>query len=395
MFEKIVLRHSQTGIPLTLGEIAEALLFYQKVHVILDSLSMATIIRTLGTSELLALVERGRITAVYAEDMLMATNENVGWAQNHSFMTAMISGERDKNEILKSRRARLENILVMSNHSRTEARKLAERFIKRIPITRYSSDYFIEGGVHKAATGGLSDPAYLTAAMRRALRDQVGFESFAENLRVNLTKVSADKFYIDSNIDFAAGNARRKEVDPSLESVGESGLLVRLLDASADLNIASFYGGDFYTSLTNSDIVRLRCTELLKRTDISATQLQQFKDIVLHEYPAIREVINSGERSFAEFEKLLDQSEKFRRNVHKMGPDESLVAEYFRETKTEGWLSSLPAKGARFVIGLGLGLVNPVVGAGWGAADSFLLDKLKGWRPNHFVDGKLKPFLDQ
>jgi len=35
------------------------------------------------------------------------------------------------------------------------------------------------------------------------------------------------------------------------------------------------------------------------------------------------------------------------------------------------------------------------VGAASSAADTFLLDKLlKGWRPNHFVDGKLKPFLD-
>jgi hypothetical protein len=98
-----------------------------------------------------------------------------------------------------------------------------------------------------------------------------------------------------------------------------------------------------------------------------------------------------------------------------MGPDANLVAEYFKEVRKEGWISKLPAKGIRYVVGLGVGgaaaaaataAVGPAIGsaigatvgtvasAAWSAADTFLLDKLKGWRPNHFVDGKLKPFLD-
>jgi len=48
----------------------------------------------------------------------------------------------------------------------------------------------------------------------------------------------------------------------------------------------------------------------------------------------------------------------------------------------------------RYVLGLVLGQF-PVVGEVYSAADTFLLDKLgNGWRPSHFVDTKLKPFLD-
>jgi hypothetical protein len=60
----------------------------------------------------------------------------------------------------------------------------------------------------------------------------------------------------------------------------------------------------------------------------------------------------------------------------------------------EGWFSSLPVKGVRFVVGLALGAASPAAGAVLSAADMFLLDKLRGWRPNHFVDDKLKPFLE-
>ena len=68
MFEKVVLRRSQNGLGLSLGEVAQALLFYQNVHLVLDMQSLSDLSRSLGTGELLALVERKRLTAVYAED---------------------------------------------------------------------------------------------------------------------------------------------------------------------------------------------------------------------------------------------------------------------------------------------------------------------------------------
>jgi hypothetical protein len=395
MFEKIVLRHSKTGSALTLGEIAEALLFYQHVHLILDSGSLGELIRSLGTSELLALVERKRLTAVYAEDMLGAYTQTIQGIQQHSFAAFFISGNKLKGTVWRSRSERLANALKLAGHSGGEARRLTERFTKSIEITRYASNLFVEKGVHIAAVNSLDDAGYVAAAIRRMLRDQPGFEIFAEKVSVEVVKMSAEKFFLHTNINFAAGNDHRKQIDPTLEPLTQGHLVSALLDASADLSVASHYGGDFYTSLVNSDLVRLRCAELLKRSGISAAQMQQFKDVALPNYPTIREVINSGERSFAEFEKLLDQSAKFRESIHKMGPDASLVAEYLKEVSQEGWLSSLPGKGLRFVIGLIVGAITgDVAGATVGAADMFLLDKLKGWRPNHFVDGKLRPFLD-
>jgi hypothetical protein len=285
-------------------------------------------------------------------------------------------------------------MLEMMQVSGGDARRLADRFLRRVPITRYSGDVFVTGGVHKSAAADLTDLDYLTAAFRRMLREQVGFEAYAERLRVDVTKLSAEQFTLSHNIDFVKGNTRRKEVNPALENLTEGNLLAALLDASADLNIASHYGGDFYTSATNSDIVRIRYAEVLKRTGLSREQLKQFQDIVLSGYPTIREAIDSGSRTFGEFEKLLDKSDSFRETIHKIGPDASLVNEYFNEVRKEGWFSSVPVKGIRYVVGLALGAVSPAVGAAASAADMFLLEKLKGWRPNHFVDDKLKPFLE-
>jgi hypothetical protein len=393
VFEKVVLRRSQNGLGLSLGEVAEALLFYQNVHLVLDMQSLSDLSRSLGTSELLALVERGRLSAVYAEDFLAAHNQLVGTVQRHGFIAGFISGRVNEDKILKSRRERLEYRLELDHHARGDARRLAERFLKRIPIVRYASDAFVTGGIPTSATNDLTDGNYVTAAIRRILRDQIGFQPFAENLRLEVIKLSAGEFSIRHNIDFATGNARRKQIDPTLENLTEGNILVALLDASADLNIASRYGGDFYTSATNSDIVRIRYEETLKRTDISSAQLQQFRELLLPEFPRIRDVINSGERTFAEFETLLDQSPNFRSTVHKISPDANLVSEYLQAVRKQGWLSSIGGKPVRFIVGLAVDAPNPVAGKNWTTADDLLLGNLKSWRPSHFVDDKLKPFL--
>ncbi len=323
----------------------------------------------------------------------MARNEAIGTFQFHSFGSFVLSGKAGEKP-RKSRKERLELIFEKSGYSPREARKSIEQFLKHVRVTKFSSDHFIPGGIPKAAEADLADANYVTAAIRRVLQDKVGFESFAENLRLELIQVPRG-FSIQSNIDFTEGNARRKATDPTLEAVTEGHLMVALVDARGDTTIASHYGGDFYTSAVSSDIVRLRHAELLKRSGISAQELLQFKNIILRDYPTIREVINSGERTFDEFQRLLDKSDRFRQAIHSIEPDASLVEEYFREVTKEGWTSSLPVKAIRYVLALGVGVVNPAAGAVVSAADTFLLDKIgKGWRPSHFVDGKLKPFLD-
>src|ERR1700736_1047678 len=129
MFEKIVLRRSDTGVALTLGEVAEALLFYEKVHLVLDQGSLRSLIDSLGTQELLALLARKRLSAFYAEDMLTARHDTIGGTQYHSFASFVLSG-RSGEQPRKGRKARLELILEKSGHSPHEARKLAERFIE-------------------------------------------------------------------------------------------------------------------------------------------------------------------------------------------------------------------------------------------------------------------------
>jgi hypothetical protein len=411
MFEKVVVRRSQAGPPFTLGELAEALLFYQHVHLVIDHWSLDALIKGLGPQGLLNLLRREEVTAFYAEDMFLTQTDLVGSWPWHKFHTISIAG-RPNEKPRDTARGRLDVTLTALGLPKSEARRFSERLAELLKIQRLSSDYFVKGGLQKAAHVDVLDPEFSGEAARRVLAGTAGFEPFASDLKFEAIAATVPigdfpnvpSFSLWTNIDFEEGNARRKAVDPTLESVQEATLLNAIAEARADAAIAAFYGGDFRTSAINSDIVRLKCADLLKRSGISASELGQFSDIVLDNYPRIKDVVDSRSRTFDEFLILLDRSsDRFRKWIHNASPDASLVAEYFKEIRKESWIGALPGKSVRFVLGQALNVavlalppaIGLAVGAAYSAADTFLLEKLcKGWRPSHFVDGKLKPFLD-
>jgi hypothetical protein len=90
----------------------------------------------------------------------------------------------------------------------------------------------------------------------------------------------------------------------------------------------------------------------------------------------------------------LDCAARFKDWLKAVNPDEDLIRTYMRDVSSEGWIQRLPAKSIRYVLTLALDATNPAVGLVSGFVDNFVVDKLlSGWRPNHFVSGKLSPFV--
>src|SRR5579862_2034433 len=110
MFEKIILRRSEGGPALTLGEIAEALLFYQNVHLVLDYGTLLALVESLGMGGLLSLLARDNVTAVYTEEMLATKTEANILEDLHTLVAFMVSGDQTTGDIA-SRRGRLEYLL--------------------------------------------------------------------------------------------------------------------------------------------------------------------------------------------------------------------------------------------------------------------------------------------
>jgi hypothetical protein len=390
MFEKIVLRRSEKGPALTVGEVAEALLFYQNVHLFLDYGSLNGFIAKIGMPRLLDLIARPNVSAVYCEEMLGTRTDRVGVSEHHSFVAFTFAGDKDVGQ-LRSRKKRLEYILERHGYQKRQARRLVDRFRHRVPIRKLTDDYFLPGGVVRAASDDLLNPKFVHEAARRVLSHTVGTPPILGDFKFEIIPTPAG-FHIVTNLDFNAINAYRKNHD--LDNIAPANLVNEILMARADTALAAHYGGEFYTSNLTSQIVRLRYAELLKRMGIEAEEIRELKDIVLPDSPSIREVIDSGGRTFDEFLSLLGKSQRFRDWIQDVNPDEKLVQAYLREVTAEGWISKLPSKTLRYVLASLFNLVEPTLGLVLSAADSLLLEKmLGGWRPSHFVEGELKPFL--
>jgi hypothetical protein len=152
-----------------------------------------------------------------------------------------------------------------------------------------------------------------------------------------------------------------------------------------------------------SDIIRLKHFDFISRRDTNSSELNLFQEIVLQDFPSIREAINSGERSISEFLSLLDKAERFRQWLRDANTDSGLIRSYYKAAVTKTWADKLPTKSVRFICAAGLGLladallpmgVGTATGLGIGAADSLYFDRMiKGWRPNQFIDGPYRAFV--
>ena len=392
MFEKIVLRRSESGAAISAGQIAEALLFYQNVHLVIDMGSFGQLVRQLGPGTLVSLLQRSDCTAVYCEETLGTHSQSVGPMQTHSFIAFKLTGHEGLGTF-KTREDRVAYMLENEGVAATDAKRFAKSFLKYAPARKLSGDFYLKGGITTAARRDLDDSEFVRAAVNAALDRVGGAASLGEALKFDILG-SELGLYVFNNIDFESINRRRSGTVPPLNPISPAHILTNILDARADLSLASFYGGDFVTSEVTSSIVQVRYSELLRRSQFNRDQLETFHQVTLPDYPALREVIDSGQRTFKEFLLLLDKATRFKEWLKTAAVDEGLVRSYMAGISKDGWIQSVPAKTVRYLFTTALDAQYPLVGTAAAIADSFIVEKLLGgWRPNHFVENRLGPFL--
>ena len=391
MFESIVLRNSKDAGNITLGAIAEALLFYQNSRIVVGHGTLVSFARDGSLGEVLALVKEKRLQAVHCEETLATVTNSHGVSQAHDFGVMTLVGHEEVRG--RNRAERIEISLRNSGIDPRKAKAQAQAFVDAIPVKSLEKDDYVKGGIPNAARMDAKDRPTLTGLLRAGLAAVPGGYDAGDSLEVDYV-LSDLGYFLFTNIDFAAVNKRRASMNLVQEPLTPAALFNLILESRADMHLAAFYGGDFVTTTANSALVRWRQAHLFERADRNREAREQFSELVLADCPSIRDAIDSGERSFADFLKVLDKAQKFKAWLTKANPDQKLVSQYIEALKADTWADKAPVKALRYLFSLGTGYADPTGGMVSGAADAFLLDRfVKGWRPNHFVDDRLKPFL--
>jgi hypothetical protein len=400
LLEKIVFQkgESKNSQELDIGLLAEILLFYGTVTLIIDRSNLHSLLKQLGPSTLCRLISLANVHAIYSPDNAGVSSENNG-VLSYDFMSfRMLAKSTQKAE---SKRQFVQGIfdgLVAKDKSHA-------RIITQIASNLQTSDEVTslhKYNLHNHALNDIDDKKYLDSAIRFGLERLVG-ENAPASFRFEPFKL-AKGFAIDTDLDFVSINRSFKKLNPSADTeVTSAQLLVNILEARQCLHLASIFDASVVASTVSSQLMQLRMTDIINKIIPDNRQLDIFQSIVFDEGRSVRNSLNAGERKFDHFLDVLEKSSEFRRWIFDQPPSADLLRTYFSEVTSKTWIEKLPSRVVRFSFFTGAGLVaDALLMGGLGTAsaltlslaDSFLLDKMaKGWRPDQFVDGSLREFV--
>jgi hypothetical protein len=410
MFESICIRHNlDTGSPLDLGFLAEALLYYRRVHICGDRTTLTFLARTLGPDVLLELLESDHMSLDYWE--------NMAGVMTH---TGPAFHERLRFEIADMPQTHLQHVapkLFQDLLGRSgKGRRMANRLMSHIKPRFFSSDRA------EQPPRDLGDERYLQESVAEVVKGFVpeyslpspfAFKIVQDRLPPGATPPDPHGFdsdpnwpyfRIETNIDFVCVNALLHRRVPATQMFLNPALLVDFVNGSRiDLLDTSQMAADIALSPIRSAVLKCRFAGILKRRLASEETIEAFHEFVIGDSSSVREAVNSGARNFSDVMRLLESAQQFKDWIQDRPDDADLRREYCRSISHVDWADLLPTKSIRWSIfaaaNIALGLsTTPIAGIvgglGLSALDSLLLDKIiKGWRPNQFIEGDLRTFV--
>ena len=397
MFEGICLREGSSfrpaGALLDIGALAEAMLFYQRVHVVGRANVIEHLARTCGVDVLLELVRDGYMSLEYYPDYPVVLTEDQGTPTERYLPTVVRIGHWELQNVLPE-------VLSKVTGATGRGRRAARRFEPYVKSFIHSPEVEVHSGLD------CRDAPYLQTALDVVLHQLAPEHEHPKPLRIEIQEAGEGRIRLATNINFTAANAPyRKRVPRSNSSLSTAYLLAHIVSLRADLDTAAHFNAELSMTPISGELAKAKLGSILDRAEKSAARIGRFEDLIFDDVHAIREAINSGERSMGDFLEVLRKSGRFREWLKGREADADLVKEYYRAVTRDRWIERLPAKTTRFAVvsafGAGLaalfaGPAGVIAGLGLGVADTFLLDRMaRGWRPNQFVEGTLKEFISE
>lgn len=168
----------------------------------------------------------------------------------------------------------------------------------------------------------------------------------------------------------------------------------------------------YYIQLCNKHNSGMRSTPLgnicakefyldsFSKVNKDVTELNSLMEVAISGIPRLKELINTGDKTFHDILPIICKKEKFSNWAASITDDKLLVEEYINKLKEGTWLDKIPSRIGRFTLfsgagllmeplatGVGLPGISTFGGVALGAVDSFLIDKIaSGWRPSLYID---------
>ena len=391
MFKQICIKPTENKYPTDIGFIAENLLYYEKVNLIASTDTIPVLLNNCDIDVLSELVKRENLN-IYIKENILGT------------MSTTLSNGNVINDValMHSDNLTIEEFLFRSIFNSSGRRGYSRRISKRLLDIVQPIKY--EDGICDLIRNDLDDENYV----KQTIIDTIKLynpEIIIQKEEITYEKVKTEKgFFFLTNLDFDKINKHIPN-NPDGQLINSTGLILNIQETRGDMHLAASLNSEIATSAIQTQLMKLKFKDIFQKSNKTSDEIYQFNDFILDDGHAIREVLNSGEKTFGDFLKILDKADKFKDWLSNVENDKSLIKAYHTEVTKETWVDKLPTKGFRWSFFTGLGLLvdavgggglGTAIGLGLSAGDTFLLDKiLKGWKPSVFVDNELIPMINK
>jgi hypothetical protein len=334
MFERICInRQDPAGLPIDLGFLAEALVFYQRVHLIADSEMFKSLVRVCGYDSLVEMLEMGVLAIDYSENIPMVV-EHSAFTPYKVYDFGMVGTQEQKYQNLAPKF--LEEIFGGSG----KARRRAHRLSKLVRVFSYDASLSAE------ALQDAFDDEYMQNAISALLRRFVPEYRIPQAFVFRLRK-DIQGSRLETNMDFELASKARKAVDSGSPVLTPGNLLSHVIGARRELRPAAEYSADLAVSEPTSIVASRKFEQLLSRSAGKLEHIKAFENLVFNDSRCIREAVNGGQRSFDDVLRLVKAGSKFKEWLSNSPLDADLVKEYCKEVTRAEWAEKLPSKAAR------------------------------------------------
>ncbi len=368
------------------GYLAELLLFYKQVNIVINKLTLNSLLEFCDIDTLFELVRSERLNIYIFENYIGGTMYD---GEKYNVETFGIQNENYKNILYVAIQQRL--------HNSIKTLKYQDKFLQYIKpyeiplelIPQIREEFKNNDFVHKCLEICIKHhiPGYKLPKDTHL--------KFVESEPVN----DRDTFHLDTNFNFEDANNACKQLGLEFR-INPPSLLLNISLSLIDLNLANNFNSNILSSSLNSLLIANKFDDIKVKDPRILEDIELFQEIVLPTYNNIGDVIRSKGKTFADFLPILDKAEKFKHWLDEIEGTPSIINEYYKKISEKSWLDTAPVKAARFVFFTATGLFAdlltgvPASSPILSAIDNFLISKIaQGWKPDQFVDNDLKDFL--
>jgi hypothetical protein len=378
-----------------LGRILEAMLYYDRVHLMMSAQMFLGLWDILGPDDFGALLAHPTITTTLTPQMLGIKNEIRNGIVTHRPVAFQLSG-RDGGQMIRNNDdvgilvAHSQNLLNRPGATRPQITKL----LKLTKPSRYAKMLGGEAASAERIISLAKDQETLKLFLRgwAVANGQTANEAAIQAAQISVIDVG-EEFMFASTVPL---EQMVTGWNPA-QNWGE--ILASLQDYAVDLYLSDAHSADIITAPEIGAVASRRIDLSIQRALRNQTQISAFEEMVFDEARGFADAYNDGLITFSEALKVIDKSRRFRTWTKGLAPDADLIVEYHRAVTKDTILKSLPASIARFVVFNGAGMLADTVATGTGlissAIDNFVVERLiGGWKPNIFVRN-VKKLLDK